>query len=113
DPLPGTGRGRLLHRGAAPLRARRRLIRSPRSRLVAALIGPVLVSAACGSPRPITAPSPPARISPSAPTHASLLVGPSWFVLVAASSRPGRRPPAGGSRPRDRSSFTLALRRPN
>ena len=60
------------------------MIRSRRSRLVAALIGSIVVSTACGSPRPGgTGPtSPPAAISPSAPTHVSLLVGPSSFVLV-------------------------------
>jgi len=68
------------------------LIRSLRSRLVAALIGTVLVSAACSSPKSAgTAPTSPATISPSAPTHVSLLIGPSWFALVVTGgSAPAR-----------------------
>ncbi|MEA2533113.1 MAG: hypothetical protein QOJ93_924 [Actinomycetota bacterium] len=70
---------------------------------MAALIAPAVLGAACGSPRPggMAPPSSgalrgasatsPAAISPSAPTHVSLLIGPSWFALVVAGgSAPAR-----------------------
>ena len=67
---------------------------------MAALIGPVVLSAACGSPRPLPASTIPASSPTSsptpAPTHVSLLIGPSWFaVLMTTSSQASSPAPYG------------------
>ena len=65
------------------------------SRLVAALIGPVVLSAACGSPRPPASKIPPASPASSpgpGATHVSLLIGPSWFAVLMATSSQAKAP---------------------
>ena len=68
------------------------MISRPGGRLAAALIGPVVLGAACGSPGPLPAstvpPASPASSPAPAAAHVSLLIGPSWFaVLLAPSSQ--------------------------
>jgi hypothetical protein len=64
------------------------------------LIGPVVLGAGCGSPRPLPVstippsspePSPASSPAPGA-THVSLLIGPSWFAVVVTASSQAQTP---------------------